>query len=205
MSPFESIRPGKKIRGIMAGLSLMAAGTEAQAKKMPDPTHIVYENRGQMIADYNYWIQGLKIAGLSIGEPKRLIRSPVMQIGVYINERHIGDLYSKLYLGRVPSFTKDELIEQVKSVVEDTDAIAIDDTTVTYLKKHGASVDGLTFIDAKGNSTDLLNEGQNERVVFEKRGDVVAVTTYGRNGSILEYSIKNGVIDLTSEKVIQKK
>lgn len=71
--------------------------------------------RGERFNELRGYLNYFKLDGLKLGQVKMRIRSPVEQLGVFLNEKHLGDIYAHGGL----TFSRQIFIDDVLKVLEE--------------------------------------------------------------------------------------
>lgn len=158
------------------------------------------------------WLKNLGVNGIKVGEPYNRARGIMEQVGIYINDEHVGDVYSDGL-----KFTKEEFLNKVKKIIssnknqiEGAESLArvrveVDPQAKKVMDRHNMRIVGDTLIlgnDREVPEVDLYNNDENARIRFAFIDDNdLKITITEKAGDIIEYIIYSGKIDLSSRSV----
>lgn len=167
---------------------------------------------------FNTLLEEFNIKGLSAGDPDISARG-CENIGIYIDNKIIDTVRSHGNLGK---FSTTEFLSKVKELLWSKNIIQkpleivkheskvlyeMDNDIYNELTSHGVSFDKhLVYfpnIEFNGQAADMYNDGENERVIFSKKGNgVIEMIFLETDGQKVIYDIKNGIWDIDSRRVI---
>lgn len=146
--------------------------------------------RMERIKELNGYLSYFNTSGLALGEVKSSIRCPCEQFGVYLNGKHLGDIYS---LHSSNTFSREKLINEVSKLLlkeswtesgllkpQNPEAINAEVNTDPLAQKILKSWDG--FVDLK---TSTINIGGPDELTFDNKTKRIDIVGVGQNMLII--------------------
>lgn len=165
---------------------------EAQKKLDELNRHEAEQKKAERNKELNDWLADFKVEGLTIDEPKIQVKTNCEQLGIYLKEKHLGDIYSDKCTNRL-SFSEAEFTDAVSKILKEAGikfeatvqkinfAVDIKPEAAEILKQWGGAVNGnkidigmkdnILEVDKNTKSVTLLGSGKDTLTIIVEDTD----------------------------------